>query len=183
MEKRKRKVSAVERIKNSIVMVDRDDNTLSIDFKDKGLKIDVTDDYAVITTMYHKHVFDAMTANGISETYSFIKQFVEIALEKDCVKAYDDGVEYYSYQELDKLMKTNEVSETERIIFMVCDMWFYNIFQPIYTLRADQISSFIVYMNYLSNLTNTHILLKESKKDITNVEYIKEYIYYIKLLF
>ena len=73
-----------KRIQSAIVLVPKDRETKSVYFDDKGLRLTVTDDYAVVTTGAHQHVFSKITVYGISRPYLFTQRFVDIALTNDC---------------------------------------------------------------------------------------------------
>ena len=167
MEQKKETRAQIERkIKNAIVFVPKDKETQSIFFSDKGLRLTVTEDTAVIETNYHRHVFSNYTSFGLSRPYIYTKQIVDMTLNYDCKT--EDG---YSYQKLARTLEEKE-DKTEYNIFWYVDKWFFNIFQPLYSIGESEVESFLVYESYVHNLARNNIVLSEKTDDITNKEFI-----------
>ena len=167
MEQKKETRAQIERkIKNAIVFVPKDKETKSIFFSDKGLRLTVTEDTAVIETNYHRHVFSNYTSFGLSRPYVYTKQVVDMALNYDCKT--EDG---YSYQKLARTLEEKE-DKTEYNIFWYVDKWLFNIFQPLYSIGESEVESFLVYESYVHNLARNNIILSEKTDDMTNKEFI-----------
>ena len=167
MEQKKETRAQIERkIKNAIVFVPKDKETKSIFFSDKGLRLTVTEDTAVIETNYHRHVFSNYTSFGLSRPYIYTKQIVDMVLNYDCKT--EDG---YSYQKLARTLEEKE-DKTEYNIFWYVDKWLFNIFQPLYSIGESEVESFLVYESYVHNLARNNIILSEKTDDMTNKEFI-----------
>jgi len=162
------------KIRNAIVIVPKDKDTVSVYFSDKGVRYTVTDDYAVISTNFHSHVFDKVTASGYSRPYLYTKQFVEMALDNDCTVKTDDGGVRYSYKKLFDVLEGKE-DQTEFIIAKMFDMWSFNIFQPLYGIEENAASQFLVYFDYMHNIAKNSIVLDEHKDGMTSTEFSKLY--------
>lgn len=161
------------RIRNAVVLVPKTKDTKSIFFDDKILKLTVTDDFAVIETGFHRHVFNQITASGISRPYLYTKRFIEIALENDCTVMDAKGNISRSYAKLMETLKEKE-DKTEYNICWFVDLWFMNIFQPLYGIDETESAAFLIYESYLHNIARNQILLSEKEKDITNLDFIKQ---------
>lgn len=161
------------RIKNAVVLVPKTKDTKSIFFDDKILKLTVTDDFAVIETGFHRHVFNQITASGISRPYLYTKRFIEIALENDCAIKDAKGNISRSYAKLMETLKGKE-DKTEYNICWFVDLWFMNIFQPLYGIDENESAAFLIYESYLHNIARNQIILSEKEKDITNIDFIKQ---------
>lgn len=169
MEQKKETRAQIERkIKNAIVFVPKDKETKSIFFSDKGLRLTVTEDTAVIETNYHRHVFSNYTSFGLSRPYVYTKQVVDMALNYDCKT--EDG---YSYQKLARTLEEKE-DKTEYNIFWYVDKWLFNIFQPLYSIGESEVESFLVYESYVHNLARNMVILSEKENDMTNKEFIQK---------
>jgi len=159
------------RIKNAVVLVPRDKDTISIYFDDKGLRLDVTQDYAVISTGFHRHVFNSYTAQGVSRPWLYVKRFIEIALANDCTVKDAKGETTRSYGKLMAILKEKE-DKTEYNVCWYIDLWFNNIFHPLYGIGETEAESFLVYESYLHNIARNHIILSEKVNGMTNLEFI-----------
>lgn len=179
-EKKPTNAQLQRRIQNAIVMVERDKETKSMYFSDKGLRVTVTLDYAVIETGAHRHVFDFLYTNGsVSRPYIYTKRFLEIALENDCVVEDSKGEKSYSYTKLIGTLKEKE-DKTEFNICWFVDVWFSNIFAPLYELDETEAGSFLVFERYMHNIARNGYLLEEHKEDVTNYQFVDRIIEYEK---
>ena len=161
------------RIRNAIVLVPKTKDTVSIFFDDKILRLTATDDFAVIETGFHRHVFNQLTPSGVSRPYLYTKRFIEIALENDCTVKDAKGNVTRSYAKLMDTLKEKE-DKTEYNLCWFVDLWFMNIFHPLYSIDETESAAFLVYDNYLHNIARNQIILSEKEKDITNIGFIKQ---------
>lgn len=170
-EKKPTNAQLSRRIQNAVVFVEKDKETKSIYFDDKGVRITITMDYAVIETGYHRHVFSAITANGISRPYLYSRQFVDIALENDCMITNDNGEQFLSYAKLFEVLKEKE-DKTQYHICWFVDIWMFNIFAPLYEIDETEAGQFLVYDRYINNMARNSFLLDEHKEDVTNKQFV-----------
>lgn len=174
MEQKKKQTNEqlTRRIKNAIVHVDKTKGTQSVRFADKGVKLDVNEDYAVISFGYSKVVYDCITASGISRPYLYTKRVIEIANETATTKSIktDGG---YSFKKLLEVLKAKE-DETDYNIVTYYDWFVFNVFQPLYGIAEDEVSSFLVYEDYIHNLARNMVILSEKENDMTNKEFIQK---------
>lgn len=163
------------RVKNALVFVPRDKDYAGVFFVDHGIKLEVTVDTAVVSTSFHKHVFDLITSSGISWPYLYVKRLVEIANENKEFAKVDGGL---SLEKLLAYLKTSD-SETKNQEFNLCTFvkwWLYNIFSPLYSIGESNAEFFIVYLSYLSNVGRDSILLSEKPEGMTEGQFIDAYI-------
>lgn len=174
-EKKPTAAQMEKRLKNAVIHVDRTKDTKEIFFDDKGLRLVVNEDYAVVATGYHRHVFAPFTAGGISRPYMYIKQFVDIAKENDCTVTDRNGnATGYSYAKLFEALKAKD-DKTEYNIAMYCDWYFFNIFSPLYSIGEEAASQFLTYFHYLHNIACQSVFLEEHKDGLTNVQFVEKY--------
>ena len=177
MEQKKETRATIERkIKNAIVFIPKDKDTTSIFFSDKGVRLTVTMDSAVIAFGYSQTVYSNFTAAGISRPYLYTKRIIEIANENIKDIEVDGG---YSYQRLlDVLNEKEDKSEYNIVTYF---SWFLqNLFSPQYGIAEDEVSSFLVYEDYIHNIAKNSVLLSEHKEDVTNKQFIDEMVANIK---
>lgn len=174
MEKKKETKGELERrIKNSVLLVPRDKDYISIYFDDKGLRLEVTQDFAVISTGFHRHVFNNITSTGVSRPWLYTKRFIEIALANDCMVKDEKGNVTRSYGKLFAKLGEKE-DKSEHNICWYYDLWLNNIFSPLYGIGESTAESFLVYESYLHNIARHKVILSEKIDDITNVGFVKE---------
>lgn len=167
MEKKKLTKAQLERrIQTAIVLVPKDKDTQTIFFSDKGLRLTTTSDYAIVETGYHRHIFDVITSGGMSRPYIYTRRFIEIALNNDC--QVGDG---YSYAKLMETLKA-KADRSEYNIAVYYDWWCYNVFAPLYSIGESEAESFLVYEDYVHNISRNSILLAEKPEDITNKQFV-----------
>jgi len=163
------------RIADAIVFVPRDKSCKEIYFDDKGLRLQVTDDCAVISTNFHRHVFSSVTSMGYSRPYLYAKRFVEIALENDCIVRDKNGnPDGRSFALLMQVLKDKE-DKSEFNVATYVDWWIFNMFQPLYSIDDNAASQWLVYFNYMHHIAINSIILGERTTDMTNVEFAKQY--------
>lgn len=160
-------------INRAVVFVPKDKETKSIYFDDRGLRLTVTMDFAIIETNFHRHVFNAVTAQGFSRPYLYTKQFIDIAEEVDCIVKDEKGNPSRSYTLLMNKLKDDE-DKTRYNICWLTDLFFFNIFTPLYELDESRLAFFMVYERYIHNIARTSFLLSEHKEDVTNHQIIDE---------
>ena len=159
-----------KRIANSIVHVDKTKDTQTIFFDDKGLRLAATEDYAVIETGYHRHVFNNFTSSGVCRPWLYTKRMIEIATENDC---FVDGG--HSYQRLMQVLKDKK-DQSEYNIATYYDWWLMNIYAPLFAIGETEAECFLVYVDYMHNLARNSIFLEEHKDGLTNKQFIEKWL-------
>lgn len=177
MEQKKETRAAIERkIKNAVVFIPRTKDTASVFFSDKGVRLTATLDTAVVAFGFSQTVYDNFTAAGISRPYLYTKRVIEIANENLKDIEVDGG---YSYQRLlDVLNKKDDKSEYNIVTYF---SWFLqNLFSPQFGIAEDEVSSFLVYEDYIHNIAKNSVLLDVRNEDLTNRQFIDKMIANIK---
>ena len=154
-----------KRIANALIHIDKTKETESIFFSDKGLRLTVNEEYAIIATGFHRHVFDAFnSAQGVSRPYLYTKRVIEIANENLKDIEVDGG---YSFQKLLDVLKTKE-DKLEYNIVTYVSWWLLIIFSNLYSIGEREDETFLVYEAYLHYIARQAVLLSEKKEDVTN---------------
>lgn len=160
------------KINNALVFVPKDKSYQVIFFDDKMLKLECTEDYCVISTGYHRHVFDAVNFSqgaSFSRPYLYTKKIIEIAFENDCQT--ENGSFTYEHM-LDVLSAKEDKSDYN--IATYYQWWLFNIFQPLFSIGENEVETFLVYEQYLHNIARSKIILSEKTDDITNKQFIQD---------
>lgn len=170
MEQKKTKPTNAQlqkRIANALIHIDKTKETESIFFSDKGLRLTTNEEYAIIATGFHRHVFNNFTSSGISRPYLYTKRVIEIANENLKDIEVDGG---YSFQRLLEVLKAKEDKSDYNIVTYY--EWFvFNCFQPLYSIGESEVESFLVYEAYLHNIARQAVLLSEKSEDMTNKQF------------
>lgn len=177
MEQKKETRATIERkIKNAIVFVPKDKDTISVFFSDKGVRLTTTSDMAVVAFGFSQTVYNNFTSAGISRPYLYTKRVIEIANENLKEIKVDGG---YSYQRLlDVLKEKDDQSEYNIVTYF---SWFLqNLFSPQFGIAEDDVSSFLVYEDYIHNIAKNSILLDVRNEDLTNKQFIDKMVANIK---
>lgn len=176
MEKRNSKPTNAQlqrRITNAVVHIDKDKSYQSVYWSDKGLRLETTDEYCVISTGFHRHIFNAFnSAQGVSRPYLYTKRVIEIANENLKDIEVDGG---YSFHRLLEVLKAKE-DKSDYNIVTYADWWIFNCFHPLYSIGESEVESFLVYEAYLHNIARNAVLLSEKKEDMTNKQFFDEVI-------
>ena len=163
----------LKRLKNAVVHIDKDKSYQSVYWSDKGLRLETTDEYCVISTGFHRHIFNAFnSAQGISRPYLYTKRMIEIVNENLKDIEVDGG---YSFQRLLEVLKAKE-DKSDYNIVTYYDWFVFNCFQPLYSIGESEVESFLVYEMYLHNIARQAVLLSEKKEDMTNKQFFDEVI-------
>lgn len=160
------------RLRNAILHIDKTKDTQSVFFDDKGLRLTVNEDFAIIATGFHQHVFTNFTAQGVSRPYLYTKRFIEIALANDCTIKDAKGNVTRSYGKLLGILKEKEDQKEFQVAWYI-DLWFNNIFHPLYGIGESEAESFLVYESYLHNIARNKIIMSEKINDMTNLDFIE----------
>lgn len=172
MEKKElSKEQIVRRIENAVVFVPKDKEYKGVYFFDKPLRLEVTGDAAIVGTAFHQHVFQRVTASGLSRPYAYVSQFIDIALAEESCKTKDG----YSYSKLFAALKEKE-DRTEYNICWLTDLWLFNIFQPLYSIGESVAESFLIYEDFLHNVARNKAIPQEKNEDITNRMFVDKVI-------
>ena len=162
------------RIDNAVIHIDKTKDTKSVFFDDKLLRLTYNDEYAVVGTMFHRHVFDAVSNSGLSRPYVYVRRLVEIALENDCTTKDSNGNMTRSYAKLSKVLHEKE-DRREYNVFRYVDWFLFNIYHPLYLIGEDSIMTFMTYFEYLHSIAVNKIFLDGHKDGMTNKQFIGEY--------
>lgn len=159
------------RLNNAVLHIDRTKDTKTVYFTDKGLRLTINENCAIVATGFHSHVFNAITPNGYSRPYLYIKQFIDIAIEHMAFMETENG---YSYARLFDKLKEEAKEEGHDKEYNLCwyiDLWLYNIFAPLYAISEDSLTMFVCYESYIHNIARDAVLFGEHKEDMTNKAY------------
>lgn len=167
-QKKLTKGQLLRRLDNAILHIDKTKGTKTAYFNDKGLRLTVNEDYAIIGTLHHKHVFDFLTTSGVSRPYLYTSKLIDIANEHSDEICTESG---YSFSKLLEVLKNKE-DKVEYNVVTFSDWWIFNCFQPLYLIGETPQESFLVYEDYIHNIARQAVLLNEKTQDMTNKQFL-----------
>lgn len=159
------------RMRNAIVLVPKDKDYKGVYFDDKGLRLEITGDFAIITTGFHRHVFTSFTSQGVSRPYLYVKRFIDMALSNDCMVKDAKGNATRSYGKLMSVLDAKEDKSEFNVAWYV-DLWLNNIFHPLFAIGESETESFLVYESYLHNIARNKVIMSEKIDDMTNIGFV-----------
>lgn len=170
--KKPTKAQFERRVRNSLVFVPRDKDYSGIYFSDRGLRLESTSEYCVISTGYHRHVFSKVNGMGVSRPWLYTQRVIEIANENlDKIKT-ENG---YSFAKLLEVLKEKE-NQAEYNIVVFWEWWAFNCFQPLFSIGESDAESFLVYEAYVHNIARNAVILEEKNEDMTDKQFIDKVI-------
>lgn len=161
------------RMRNAIVLVPRDKDYQGVYFDDKGLRVEITQDFAVISTNFHRHVFNSFTAAGVSRPYLYTRRLIDLANDNDCMVKDEKGNVTRSYVKLMSVLQA-KADKSEYNVAWYIDLWLSNIFAPLYGIGESEAEAFLCYERYLHNIAHNYVLLSEKTDDMTNVDFVNK---------
>lgn len=174
-----------KRLNNAVIHIDRDRSYKGIYFDDKGLRLEVLEDCCIVSTGFHRHIFQSYClGQTISRPYMYIKRFVDIAYDNAgaITITKDNGNTGFSYGKLMSVLKDDEKKNDEFLVAYFCDLYFYTIFSPLYSIGESVTSAFIVYLTYVCDIAKQSIILAEHKESMTNKQFIEKFCDMVKEL-
>lgn len=181
--KKKSKAQLENEIASAIVFVPKKGaKTLRLD--DRGITFTVTDDYTVVSTNYHRHVFSNYNSEGVVYIPYFVGAFIEIFERyKTFGRLKDDkgNVIGFSFQ---KFMQETEgmLTRNEEVIIRRVDSWSLLISEPLYSLAPSDISELNRNIMFLSYLAKNGLLLAGHKDDLMYNDAMNKYISTVRYL-
>lgn len=169
-EKKPTREQLERRIVNSLVFVEKTSNYQAVYFVDRGLKLEVTQEYCVIGTVAHRHVYHAISPSGQpSRPYIYTKSVIEIAnANKDLVAKGDSGISFAKL--LEELNKKEEKADYN--ILWYYDIWLTTLHDKTYSISEDECLSFMNLVDYVCAIAKNTFILQERNEDLTNKQYI-----------
>lgn len=99
---------------------------------------------------------------------------IETALDNNAWVKDENGELRYSYTKLMEILKSKE-DKNDYNIATYYDWWLFIIFNPLYSIAENEVSSWLVFFKYVQSLATSSILLEEHTKDVTNKQFIEKF--------
>ena len=166
-----------KRINNAELIIDKGKGYKHIDFDDLGIHISICEDFVVLSTNFHHHVWNKVVSNNRAETCVMLDSLVDIALlHKEEIKDKDGrGNVFYSF---DKLKNLSNLEDSEKTIVLMFETWVYVLETNVHSLSNDMVDYVTNQIKYLAwHALNTSIFnLADSDKDTSFNDVVDDYL-------
>lgn len=168
-----------KKIENAVVFVERDNKSYnSVYFDDRGLSLEVTNDFAVVSRLSFRMIFNAIVPSGYSRIYLVIKKIIEMAQNYGC-DIEKDGKNIKSFWTLwENVTNSNkgEIEKTEDTsILALFSSWLDVQHCSVFSLSERVQDVFTIQFMHKAFVLLFGVLSKPYDKDMTNVDIMKEF--------
>jgi hypothetical protein len=172
MEQKKPTKKQIEKkLKEATVFVDKAEK--SIYLADIGVGIYISKFQTVLSTNFHRHVWENINSVGYSGVFMYLNSFLDIVLAKldDIKDKNTKGELYYSFGKL----KSCSLSENERMIVSKVEMFIYSVNDGLYSIgsNSDQMGV-MLYLDYLYTMSKATLISELPEGDILVNTFVKD---------
>jgi hypothetical protein len=171
-QKKPTKKQLEKKLKEATVFVDKAEK--SIYLADICVGIYISKFETVLSTNFHRHVWENINSVGYSGVYVFLNSFVDICLNRlsDITCKTKEGNVYYSFG---KLLEIYNLSDDEVSIIRQFNMFNCSIHDGIYSVgNKDVLTNAILLINYYFVAAKVDIIENSKGKDITLNDYVRD---------
>lgn len=175
-EKKPTRAQIESKVKNALVFVPRDKEYKEIYFSDRGLRLAITSDYAIVGRLSFQFVFNRVVPNGYSVNYIIIEKIIEMAEEYGCITKNDEGEEIYSYWTLFDNISTSgkEGATIDLSIFCMFSIWINTQQHTLFGMSDNMRDSFTLQAIHDVNTLIYGVMSKPYEKDMSNKDLFVE---------
>ena len=170
-QKKPTKKQLEKKLREATVFVDKAEK--SIYLADIGVGIYISKFETVLSTNFHRHVWENINSVGYSGVFMYLNSFLDIVLTKlDEIKDKNTkGELYYSFGKL----KGCSLTENERVIVSKVEMFIYSVNDGLYSIGSenDQIG-IMLYLDYLYTMSKATLISELPDEDILVNTFVKD---------
>ena len=165
-----------KRISRAVVHIDRTKDTKEVFFDDRGIRIVISDERAIISQLSFMMTFDEIVSGGYSRNYMVLNRIVEMVDEYDCVVVNEKEEKCVSFWKLYDSVKnsTKEGHEADNGIITKFIIWFGVMQSSMFMLSERTDFTFALGTQYAMNGIISGSISKFYEKDMTNKELLAE---------
>lgn len=170
-QKKPTKKQLEKKLKEATVFVDKAEK--SIYLADIGVGIYISKFQTVLSTNFHRHVWENINSVGYSGVFMYLNSFLDIVLSKlDEIKDKNTkGELYYSFGKL----KACALSENERMIVSKVEMFIYSVNDGLYSIGSDSDPiGIMLYLDYLYTMSKATLISELPEGDILVNTFVKD---------
>lgn len=165
-----------KRIEKAVIHIDRTKDTKEVFFDDRGIRIVISDERAIISQLSFMMTFDEIVSGGYSRNYMVLNRITEMVDEYDCVVVNEKGEKSVSFWKLYDSVKnsTKEGHESDNGIITKFIIWFGVMQSSMFMLSERTDYTFALGTQYAMNSIISGSISKFYERDMTNKELLSE---------
>lgn len=167
MEKKMTKEQLQRRLDKAVLHIDRTKSFKSCYFADRGIRISVEEDAALIGRSSYTMVFDRIVSGGFSRIYMILSSVVDMANKYDCDVMNADGDHYTSFYKLRDTLSKTEEAKGEYNVFVIFSAWFDVLQSTLFLAPEKPDEMFALNSIYVLNTIVHGTVAKPYEKDMT----------------
>lgn len=164
-----------EKVNNAHLIIEKGTEYNTVYFSDMGCGIYICKDFVVLSTNFHQHIWNLYTGSNYDMPSAFLCKLVDIANSHIAeIEDKNDRKELtYSFR---KLKELTTLSEYEKTIVIMCEMYIYVINSPLYAIGSSKLNISMLQLNWNIFLSKGDFFLNNKIKDITLNTFYNDFI-------
>lgn len=158
------------RLDKAVLHIDRTKAFRSVYFADRGLRITVEDEVALIGRSSYTLMFDRVVAGGYSRIYMMLSGIVDMASRFDCTAKDSSGEPFTSYYRLRDTLQKEGVDGGEYNVFVIFTAWFDVLQSTLFLAPEKPDEMWALNSIYALNTIVHGVISKPYGKDMDNRE-------------
>lgn len=176
-EKKPTNGQLLQRINKAIVHMDRTKDTKEVFFDDRGMRITVNEDMAMISNGIYQSIFHRYSANGETSQYLCLSSLVALALKyEEDIKVRDSkgNVKFRSYALLLKVV--DEKKDPMNTWLYIMDKWLYNYETGIVLAPRESFNAatfYNIFEKFAHSIATNKVYMAEHKEEMSVKQYFE----------
>lgn len=164
------------RIDRAVLHIDRTKDTKEVYFSDRGIRIVISDDVAIISRLSYTLMFNKIVPGGFSVNYNVLSSIVDAAQSYDCTAVDKDGNKYISFWKLYESVKQQDTIESKVYLYKLNSfiIWWSTQQSTMFLMNEEPRFAFMLNAVYVTNTIIGGVISKPYEKDMTNKELFEE---------
>lgn len=158
------------RLDKAVLHIDRTKEFKSCYFADRGLRITVEEDVALVGRQSYVLMFEKVVAGGYSRIYMLLSNMVDMANRYDCTAKDAKGEQYMSYYKLREILSGDAGAKIDYNVFVIFTAWFDVLQSTLFLSPESPEEMFALNGIYALNTIVHGAVSKPYEKDMTSNE-------------
>lgn len=158
------------RLDKAVLHIDRTKGFKSVYFADRGIRIVVEDEVALIGRQSFTLMFDKVVSGGYSRIYIILSSIVDMANRFDCTERDSRGEQFTSFYKLRNTLRNDGQDGGEYNVFVIFTAWFDVIQSTLFLAPEKPDEMWSLNSIYALNTIVHGVVSKPYEKDMSNRE-------------